>query len=291
MDDILQMLIYLLSGIEKTVQYYCTLTGKSERTVKRNIKTLKDLGFDIRTKGGFVFLANKSDESKLLYEYLGFSIKEAQVLNKSLENLDAPKSIVQSLQKKLGLFDHDELIHMQVRKEDSEFLNTVYQAITKKKQVFLKNYSSGGTTGISDKLVEPFEFTNNPQYVMCYEPSSQNNKLFRIDRAEDCIMTTLNWEHEDLHKSLPYDAFRICGTLNKRVVLYLTPLARNLLIEEYPKTVNDITDNGDGTFTYSGTVAGYLGVSRFCMSLPDNVKIIESDDLKKYIIERQKNSL
>jgi len=51
-----------------------------------------------------------------------------------------------------------------------------------KEQVLLKKYQSINSESITDRIVEPFGFTENYQTVMAYEPATQKNKTYNIDR-------------------------------------------------------------------------------------------------------------
>ena len=59
---------------------------------------------------------------------------------------------------------------------------TLMPPISHLKMVYLKKYQSINSGTISDRLVEPFGFTDDYTTVMAYEISSKKNKTFHIDR-------------------------------------------------------------------------------------------------------------
>lgn len=286
MENLLKLLLYVLNGYEMSVAELAEKLNKSSRTIERYTKKLREFGIEVKIKNQILFIAESKTNSKLLQQVLRISPAEAILLNNALDKIEAPASVKSTLQQKLNLFDSQKIIDCQVKAEKSETTEAINSAIKNREQVLFKNYASG-SSGTSDRLVEPFEFKNNLKYVMCYEPAKEANRLFKIKRIEQCIPAQTLWEHEEKHESLPTDVFRICGELNKPVKLKLTSLARNLLIEEYPQSECYISACGD-SYIFETAVAGFLGISRFCMGLPDNVEVLESDKLKEFMRKRQK---
>lgn len=69
-------------------------------------------------------------------------------------------------------------------------------------------------------------------------------------------------------------------------------LAYNLLVEEYPLAERDLNPIGDGRYLLDTEVAGMAGVGRFVVGLLDDIRIIDSPELKAYLKEYMaKNAL
>jgi hypothetical protein len=60
-------------------------------------------------------------------------------------------------------------------------------------------------------------------------------------------------------------------------------VARNLLIEEYPLAERDIQPIDETHWMLDTHVCNYVGVGRFVMGLLDDVEIVESPELERYI--------
>jgi hypothetical protein len=73
------------------------------------------------------------------------------------------------------------------------------------------------------------------------------------------------------------------GFEQHRVCLRLGMLARNLLIEEYPLAERDIKLIDETHWMLDTMVCNYVGVGRFVMGLLDDVEIVESPELERYI--------
>ena len=69
-----------------------------------------------------------------------------------------------------------------VNAKNSKVIERLALSIANQEQVYLKKYQSINTGTISNRLVEPFGFTDDYTTVMAYEISSKKNKTFHIDR-------------------------------------------------------------------------------------------------------------
>ena len=98
-------------------------------------------------------------------------------------------------------------------------------------------------------------------------------------------LTDAAWEHGKEHCEGFIDAFRMHGQTRHRVQLELGLLAYNLLCEEYPLAERDVRPSGRGHWLLDTEVAGYAGVGRFVVGLLDDIRIVDSPGLAKYIRE------
>ncbi|MDE7122883.1 MAG: transcriptional regulator, partial [Alistipes sp.] len=79
------------------------------------------------------------------------------------------------------------------------------------------------------------------------------------------------------------DAFRMHGEERHRVRLELGVLAYNLLCEEYPLAERDTQPTGEGRWLLDTEVAGFAGVGRFVAGLLDDIAIVDTPELKRYL--------
>jgi predicted DNA-binding transcriptional regulator YafY len=170
-------------------------------------------------------------------------------------------------------------------------VNALIDAIESQRQVVLRDYASGHTGNLSDRVVEPFGFTTNYVQVWCYEPESGMNKLFKTSRIGSVEITDREWQHTDKHQEGYIDIFRMTGFEQLGVKLRLGMLSRNLLIEEYPLSERDITQIDDNTWLLDTKVCNYLGIGRFVMGLMDDIKIIDSPEFESYIKEQLRRAI
>ena len=156
-------------------------------------------------------------------------------------------------------------------------------AMKDRKTVILKDYSSSSSGTVRDRVVEPFEFTNNHINVWAYDCEKKDVRLFKIARIGWVDILPIDWQHEDEHDKGYLDAFRMQGKTQTHVRLEMTLRARNLLCEEFPLAIPDVTEK-DGKFIFDSMVSHMEGVGRFVIGLAADVKIIDSPELEEYVI-------
>jgi predicted DNA-binding transcriptional regulator YafY len=112
-----------------------------------------------------------------------FTQEEAQLL-KELVLKDANQNkLKDSLLTKIYLGSEIQMVanHL-INAKNGKVIERLALSIGNKEQVILRKYQSINSETISDRLVEPFGFSDNYQTVMGYEIDSKKNKTFNIDR-------------------------------------------------------------------------------------------------------------
>ena len=164
------------------------------------------------------------------------------------------------------------------------------EAIRSKRQVVLHDYASSNSNSQRDRYVEAFAMSDNKQYVYCYELSEEGTgsvKSFSLARINYVEITDRAWVHETLHVKPQMDIFHMTGTNSIHVVLELDQMAYNLLVEEYPQSVNFLSKNeGIGTWTLDTNIYSLSGAARFCIGLWEHITIHEGEELKLHILEQ-----
>ena len=98
------------------------------------------------------------DISQLLH----FTEEESFILGKAIYAIEDGSEQKNKLVKKLySLYDFDRVIYAISKKEDTENIYNLIQAIKQQKQVVLKEYRSGHGKDIRDRIVEPIDFSYN----------------------------------------------------------------------------------------------------------------------------------
>lgn len=192
----------------------------------------------------------------------------------------------QNLKRKLySVYDNKTLADTVVRGKNAPNIRTLIEAIGEQRQVVLHSYQSAHGGEVRDRRVEPFAFTTNYVQVWCYDPEAGACKLFKTSRIGAVELTEAAWEHGKEHCEGFIDVFRMHGQTRHRVQLELGLLAYNLLCEEYPLAERDVRPSGRGRWLLDTEVAGYAGVGRFVVGLLDDIRIVDSPGLTKYIRE------
>lgn len=259
----------------------------SQRTVYRYLETFESAGFLVERNDGKYRLQSNS-YNRSLQSLLYFSAEEVAIIYETLELIEGTTSVKEQLIRKLNvLYDFKALEQLQ-KTNDLAKIHTLSEAIKNKKQVHLKKYRSSNSDNISDRKVEPFDFSPDYRSVWCFELDSKSCKQFKLSRIQDIELTNRNWENEMMHHIFFTDAFRIAAIRPlEKIEATLSLKAYNLLVEEYPLSRECIEEN-KGSYHLKIPVSGYQGIGRFVLGLPGEIEVLGTKGFKKYLEEEIK---
>jgi predicted DNA-binding transcriptional regulator YafY len=274
----------LSSNVDYTTNELASNLEITERSAFRYIRTFKDSGFTIQKRGCNVHKLMKMPVRQIeLSELIHLSPEEAHILHTLLMSISGDSQVLVNLEKKLiALFDATSVTEIIGNKTAAENLMRLREAMDDKTQVMLKDYESGNTMTVSDRLVEPYGFSTNYCDVYAFEIATGLNKTFKVSRIGYVMPQQTDWEHEDQHEVIEPDCFRMNGKENIPVTLKMTMKAKNLLVEEFPLASRDLTFE-EGFWWLRTTVKDLAGVGRFVIGLADQIEIINSPELVGHI--------
>ena len=285
-------MLMLSSNVDYTTPELADLLEITERSIYRYIRSFKDNGFVLekRTPNIHKLLKMPLDEIKL-DELIQISSEEAFILHTLLLSITGGSQIHINLEQKLAaLFDATSITEIIGKKTAAENVRILKKAIDEKECVELIDYESGHTMKVSDRIVEPYGFSTNYADVYAYEPASGICKTFKITRIGWVRPIGTEWEFEEKHEVIDPDCFRMNGKESIPVTLRMTLMAKNLLIEEYPLSMRDISYK-DGYWLLNTVVKDLAGVGRFYLGLSDQIEIIDSPKLESYVKRRVRKDL
>lgn len=166
------------------------------------------------------------------------------------------------------------------------------QAIEQHHQVTLLSYHSQNSQTVRDRRVEPYYLFEDNDSVRCYEPESGMCKTFRLSRASAVELLPQPWQHEEEHTLPHIDLWGYSSAEPRPVTLRLTPLAYQLLTEEYHveegsvETLRDIPGGPARAYLLHTSYCHPFGIGRFVMGLPADVQVLDSAELEHYIAEQ-----
>lgn len=272
----------LTANVEYGVDDLAERLGMSRRTVYRYIDTFREAGFLIKKNGEFIRLDKESPHFKEISQLVHFTEEEAVILRRAIENIDDTNVLKQNLKRKLySVYDSKALADTVVKGHAASTVHALIEAIENRRQAVLVGYKSAHS--VKDRLVEPFGFTTNYVNVWCYDTEDGRNKIFKTARIGRVEVTGEEWRHESEHEEGFMDIFRMHGDTRTRIRVELGPIARNLLMEEYPLSEKYIIQSDNGRWILDTEVADMRGVGRFVAGLLDDVRIIESPELEAYM--------
>jgi predicted DNA-binding transcriptional regulator YafY len=286
-QKMLEVLLLLDCQYGRTITELSERFEISQRTVYRYLDTFKQVGFVIENTNGYFKIDKENATVQEISHLLHFSEEEAFILSKAIHSIEDTDEFKSKLVKKLySLYDFDRVIHAISKKEESENIYTLLQAIKQQKQVVLQSYKSGNSKNIRDRIVEPIDFTINYTGVWCYDIEDGVNKVFKASRIKHVQLIDSLYNFKPKHKKGIIDIFRIQSFEPTAIILELSLVAYNLIIEEYPLSEKYISKLTDNLYRLECEVGNFLGVGRFVLGLPGEIKIIKSEALKQYVQER-----
>ncbi len=283
---VLELLMFLANNHYTTKEEICERFGFTERTFFRLIKTYRDAGFVVKRNEHNVYRleSSKDKRHKKLEDLLHFSEEEAMILHNAIDAVEPDTKSRELLKKKLyAVYDSKIIANLSMEQKTIQITNALMEAIKNKKQVLIKDYRSGHSNTMSDRLVEPYEFTDAIDQVWCYELETSQVKIFKISRIGRVEILDQLWMHDAEHKTGYVDIFHMSSTRQIPIRLRLSMKAANLLIEEYPLATRYLKKLEDSRYILETSVCGLEGVTRFVLGLYDDVEVLEGDELRDYL--------
>lgn len=283
-ERLLRLMKMMSGNTNFTVDELAERLGISYRSIYRYIDTFKESGFVVEKLHSNVYKLGKMPKSYVdLKRLIYFSEEEAYIINSLINSLDNTNALKTNLLKKLSaVYNSTSIANYTCNKESALSIESLGEAIKDRKKVILKNYESGNSHKVSDRLVEPFEFTTNMIDVWCYDLEKKENKVFKISRIGEVRVLEEEWSEEEAHKKSITDCFRMSGFEQTPVKLEMGIMAKNLLLEEYPLAEKDLKKEGD-RWILETMVSDMAGVGRFVIGLAHDIKVIDSPELVEYI--------
>jgi proteasome accessory factor C len=228
---VLQLITYLQEAPHKSVQQLSTFLDTTERTVYRYLDLLRECGFDLHKDAGQRFFIEKEGT-----DGVHFSQEEAQFLKELVLTTGKKSKLKDAVLSKIYMGSELPMVatHL-LNAKNGKIVERLTKAMMNKEQVVLKKYQSINTETISDRIVEPFGFTENYQTVMAYEQSSEKNKTYNIDRIGSIEYLNLPFKNEEKHEQQIPDVFGFAYSGKKYPVKLELSLKQFLLMkDQYP---------------------------------------------------------
>lgn len=285
LERLLRVMKMLTANNSLTVDEIAEQLSISPRSVYRYIDTFREAGFVIKKKNNCIKLDKSSPYFKDISDLLHFSPEEAYILKEAIESIDENNVLKQNLKKKLyTVYNYNILAETIVNGKNGRNVERLVESIESRRPVILRNYSSAHGNDIRDRCVEAFAFTTNYVQVWCYCPEENCNKLFKVSRIGSVDIQPGYWKHTRKHKTGKIDIFRMNSSETFHITLKLGLRAMNLLVEEFPLAAPQLRKLPGNQWLLDTDVCSPEGVGRFLMGLPEDIEIINSPELKEYIV-------
>ncbi len=177
-------------------------------------------------------------------------------------------------------------------KDKAANLSMLQQALQHKRQVILHNYASSNSGSITDRTVEAYDVHPDSNLVICLDHKDNQCKVFNLNRIGYVEILDKRWISKAIHKPIHVDVFHMTGQSSYRCILELDLMARNLLIEEFPKSREFITrSNAPDSWIFDTVVHDLAGIGRFVAGLANHIRILDAPELKEYLNKYAKEYL
>lgn len=283
-SKLLRLMKLLTGNVSRTIDQVAIEMGITSRTVYRYIDTIREAGFVVNKLYGNVYAMGKvgrgiSDFNKLIY----FTEEEAYIVAKMINGIDNNNVLKRDLQRKLAsIYDSTSIANFIDNTATAANVETLADAIKRRKQVVLKHYESAHSDEAKDRRVEPIEFTTNMIDIWAYDVGNAENRMFKVARIQEVEVTDDDWAFKSKHKVQRPDLFRMTGSLNEIVSLQLDTRAKSLLLEEFPLAEKELRRE-NGKWILTTRINSLEGVTRFILGLAADIKILEGENLRDYI--------
>lgn len=286
-ERLLRLMQYLSGNVYYSIDDLSKKLELSRRTIYRYIDTFKDAGFVVqKTNDGIYRMANTRNSDIDLSKIVYFSEEEAFVVNNLIDALDDTNALKRELKLKLSaVYEATNIGKYTINKGASKTIGDLAAAIKNKRTVVLHQYSSSSSNKVKDYQVEPYSFTTNYIDVWAFDVNDMQNKTFKVARIGEVEVLEENWQNESAHQEEPTDSFRSHSNQAFHVKLRLTQVAKNRMVEEFPLTAREIRQDNDGWY-YEGEVRSMEGIGRFVLGLPEQILILEGEEVRQYVKEK-----
>ena len=182
----------------------------------------------------------------------------------------------------------EELIARKVFKDKNKAaaISLLQHAVATKRCVTLHNYASSNSGKVTDRFVEAYDVHPEDDLVIALDRNKFETRVFNINRIGYVeIMENEPWKYLASHKKVEVDPFHMSGDKPIHISLQLDLMAKNLLVEEFPRTRDCIKPHkGDENIWYFDCdVYAIEGIGRFYMGLANHIKILKAPELTAFV--------
>ncbi|MEA1873897.1 MAG: WYL domain-containing protein [Bacteroidota bacterium] len=288
-QKIIQLIIMLGKGFGATRSHCQEVLDLCDSSFYEYVRELRDLGFCIECNHNRYKLNADESEARVFSGLFPLDAEDEFLLNRAIEGLNHSSKKQQRLLLKLKiLFSENEYIDKFLPQKEGEMLRIVEKSINNRKQIFVEGYASGKSLKQKEYRLEAFHILDGLEMFWAYDVLSKTNKLFKFSRIDKIIEPPFNYEFERNHQKSVVDDFNFGGNPDKPVCFELDFLARNLLIEEYPRSEKNLRETNNQRFIYESQCVSFEGPARFVLGFSGHCYVLGGDEFKAIVKEKSR---
>jgi len=285
---VLQLITLLQNKPAKSVRFMANFLECTERTTYRYIDLLKQLGFDIQKEEHNKFFIVSDIQTD------GFTPEESSYMVEMIKTVGKESKLKDSVLKKIYLKSEvSEQANSILKAHLSKLVEKINFAIDNNKKVILVKYHSVNSNHISDRLVEPFQFTENYNSICAFEIKSNQNKYFNLERIIDVEVLDDVQENKALFEFETTDVFGFTERNGKKfeVELQLSLRAYILFKESNSGLEKHITKIEDtDLYLLRININNPKPIVSLIRGFKDEIKIIGSKDFVEFLEGENSNN-
>ena len=272
---LLKLIRLLRTGSRPGIRELSQLLDTGERSVYRYLRLLESSGFILvkEEEGGYWIAGNEVSDT--------FTHEEAQLILKALEVAFPDRDEAHVIAAKLNVHaGGDSMANWIAEAGRMRVLGQISEAITNGRRILLKGYQSANSNSISDREVEPIQFTGEHAFLSAFEVVTACNKVYRIDRIAEVEVLEVPISRASEHRVQAPDVFGFALDLdasNYRIQLDMSLQAGLFLRSEAPLTAPYLVPHeATGRWRLDVVVADYRPTVRFVLPFlgSDGVRVL-----------------
>lgn len=286
----LRLLALMSNNTIYEVKDFAKQLGMTQRSIYRYIEQFRNEDLTVENDGKIYSITGIGRKFSALSGLVAFTEEEARTVKALVSSLEGSNVLKADLMAKLSaVCGPGEKESAGAYRSQSRKLKTLRDAMENRCRVVLKNYESGHSRTVADRLVEPFRLSPDYEFVHAYEVGTGENKVFLVSRIGEVQLLPERWENEHLFQTSEVDVFGMAGEEIIPVKLELDILAKNILLEEYPMAGKDLHLTSTGRWILNTEVRSMNGIGRFVAGLSDRITIVKAPELMEYLREFRGN--
>ena len=280
---VFQLINSLRTNPPKSPRTLASTLEVSERSIYRYFDLINQLGFEVmKNSGGRFYIEADVNEG------IPFTTQEVEYITSMVQSVGKKSLLSEAVLQKIGYYTEHQVAARNIYDANlGKIIEQLSIAIQEKKQVMLVKYFSARSETVTDRLVEPMQFTDNYEAISAFEVSTEQNKYFNIERISEVRLLDSDMFFEDQHEFFKPDVFGFQGKeMDKEVEFEMSLRASLLLKEEYPMARAYIKAlPGGKRFVFKAKVQAYEGPARFVKGFWEEIKITGDTKFISYLKE------
>ena len=282
---IFSLIDYLARG-KRSIRQLMGQYSISASTTYKYLTLLEDLGYAVEKdfNGNYFIFATTNKSSY-------FEDAELRILEPLISGIPNTSPLKRSIEAKIKEQSCVVPTPMELRQRRyGKLICDLEDAIANEQWVTLCDYHSTDLKDKTDRVVYPIEITSDNGMLRAFDAWRNEIRIFKIQRITS-LAKAVQKPKPQLTSNYEQDIFGFTDT-PMEVTIRLTHRAKNLLEEEYPKATHQIYPICDDVFAfeYRSFMNSPIGIGRFILGLPGEVKVIEPPTLIEYLNQKIKQN-